>query len=92
MPFCTIVEFEWNADFGRAGFEGMMATTGTAAQVPEGLMTRIVGVDDSAARIVEVWRSGADAQAFAAATAATTSRMPAPSRVVGFEVSSYQSA
>ena len=92
MPFCTIVEFEWNADFGRAGFEGMMATTGTAAQVPEGLMTRIVGVDDGAARIVEVWRSGADAQAFAAATARTTSQMPAPSRVVGFEVSSYQSA
>ena len=69
MPFCTIVELEWNADFSRADFEGMMATTGTAAQVPEGLMTRIVGVDDSAARIVEVWRSGADAQAFAAATA-----------------------
>jgi hypothetical protein len=92
MPFCTIVEFEWNADFGRAGFEGMMATTGTAAQIPEGLMTRIVGVDDGAARIVEVWRSGADAQAFAAATAPTTSQMPAPSRVVGFEVSSYQSA
>jgi hypothetical protein len=24
MAFCTIVEFEWNADFGRAGFEEMM--------------------------------------------------------------------
>jgi hypothetical protein len=70
----------------------MMATTGTAAQIPEGLMTRIVGVDDGAARIVEVWRSSADAQAFAAATAPTTSQMPAPSRLVGFEVSSYQSA
>ena len=33
-------------------------------------MTRIVGVDDGAARIVEVWRSGADAQAFAAGDAA----------------------
>lgn len=92
MPFCTIVEFEWTADFGRTGFEGMMATAGADAQVPEGLMTRIVGVDDSGARIIEVWRSGTDAQAFAAVTAPTTSQMPAPSRVVGFEVSSYQSA
>ncbi len=92
MPFCTIVEFEWTADFGRAGFEAMMATAGADAQVPDGLLTRIVGIDDSAARIVEVWRSGADAQAFAAASAPMTSRMPAPARVAGFEVSSYQTA
>jgi hypothetical protein len=91
MAFCTIVEFEWNADFGRACFEEMMTTANADAQVPQGLMTRIVGVDDSAARIVEVWRSGADAQAFAAESAPVTSRMPAPSRVVGFEVTSYQS-
>lgn len=93
MPFCTIVEFEWTADFGRAGFEeAMTAAAGADAQVPDGLLTRIVGIDDSAARIVEVWRSGADAQAFAAASAPVTSQMPAPARVVGFEVSSYQTA
>jgi hypothetical protein len=46
MPFCTIVEFEWNAGVDRAGLEGMMVT----------------------------------------------GRLPAPSPVVGFEVSSYRTA
>jgi hypothetical protein len=98
MPYCTIVEFEWNDAIDRAGFEGMMAGAGGGAagagDAPPaaGLLSRIVGVDDTAARIVEVWRSGADAQAFAAQSAAVTSQMPAPSRVVGFEVSSYQTA
>jgi hypothetical protein len=92
MPYCTIVEFDWTADFGRAGFEAMMAAAGTDEHIPEGLQTRIVGIDDSAARIVEVWRTSADAQAFAAASAPVTSQMPTPSRVVGFEVMSYQTA
>jgi hypothetical protein len=90
MPFCTIVEFEWNAGVDRAGFEDMVATAGAA--VPDGLLTRIVGIDDHAARVVEVWRSGADAQAFAEQSAPVTGQLPAPSRVVGFEVSSYQTA
>ena len=96
MPYCTIVEFEWNDAIDRAGFEGMMTGTRAGgdgdAPPPAGLLSRIVGVDDTAARIVEVWRSGADAQAFAAQSAPVTSQMPAPSRVVGFEVSSYQTA
>ncbi len=28
MPYCTIVEFEWNDGLGRAGFESMMAAAG----------------------------------------------------------------
>jgi len=94
MPYCTIVEFEWNDHISRAGFEAMMAGAGAGADVapPAGLLSRIVGVDDTAARIVEVWRSGADAQAFAEQTAEMTGQMPAPSRVVGFDVASYQTA
>ena len=92
MPFCTIVELEWTGDFGRTDFEAMMASSGADTGVPEGLLTRIVGIDDSAGRVVEVWRSGADAQAFAEQSASVTGKMPAPSRVVGFEASSYQTA
>jgi hypothetical protein len=92
MPFCTIVELEWTADFGRTDFEAMMASSGADAGVPEGLLTRIVGIDDSSGRIVELWQSGAHAQAFAEQTAPVTGQMPAPTRVVGFEVSSYQTA
>jgi len=92
MPFCTIVELEWTAGFWRSDFEAMMASSGADAGVPEGLITRIVGIEDSAGRVVEVWRSGADAQAIAEQSAPVTSQMPAPSRVAGFEVSSYQTA
>jgi hypothetical protein len=92
MPYCTIVEFEWNENIDRAGFEAVMAGAGAGAGAPPpaGLLSRIVGVDDTAARIVEVWRSGADARAFAELTAPMTSQMPAPSRVVGFEATHYE--
>jgi hypothetical protein len=90
MPFCTIVEFEWNAGIDRAAVEDMLAAAG--ASVPDGLLTRIVGIDDSAARVVEVWRSRADAMAFAEQSAPVIGQLPAPSRVMGFEASSFQTA
>jgi len=86
MPFCTIVEFEWSDKAERDRFQ-RAADAGDA--VPEGCLTRIVGIDDAGARVVEVWRSGEDARAFAERTAAAVARMPAPSRVAGFEVTSY---
>ncbi len=42
--------------------------------------------------IVEVWRSGADARAFAELTAPMPNQMPAPSRVVGCEAAHYETA
>jgi hypothetical protein len=90
MPYCTIVEFEWNESLDRAGFDAMMAAAGPDGPLPEGLLTRIVGGDDVTGRVVEVWRSGADARAFAERSAPATGQMPAPSRVAGFEASSYQ--
>jgi hypothetical protein len=89
MTFCTLVEFEWDETFGRERFTSTIGDAGP--QTPEGLLSRIVGIDDAGARVIEVWRSGADAQAFAEESRPllAAAQMPAPSRVIGFEVSSY---
>src|SRR5690242_15154383 len=86
MPYCTIVEFGWDDSFGREQFAGM---TSGMTQTPEGCLSRIVGSDDSGARIIEVWRSGDDARAFAEQTAPdlASGQWPMPSRVLGFEAS-----
>ena len=89
MPFCTIVEFEWDDEAERDLFHSAV-DAGDA--VPDGCLARIVGIEDAGARVVEVWRSGDDARAFAELTAAAVAQMPAPSRVVGFDVTSYVSA
>lgn len=86
MPFCTIVEFEWSDEAERDRFQ---RAADAGEPVADGRLARIVGIDDAGARVVEVWRSGEDARAFAEATAASVAQMPAPSRVVGFEVTSY---
>ena len=91
MPFCTIVEFEWDETFDRERFTSLMASMGGADQVPQGRLSKIAGIDDKGARMIEVWRSGADAQTFAeqSAPALAGAPMPAPSRVIGFEVTDY---
>jgi hypothetical protein len=92
MPFCTIVEFAWSEDLDRARFEQMIASSGEGEAGPEGRLVKIMGIDDAGARVVEVWRSGQDAMAFAQRTAPVTGQMPAPSRAVGFEVTTYDVA
>ena len=91
MPFCTIVEFEWTETFGREQFANMIERAGPVDEIPAGCVSRIVGVDDTGARVIEVWRSGADAQAFAEQTAPALAdvQMPPPSRVTGFETTAY---
>jgi hypothetical protein len=91
MPFCTIVEFEWTETFGREQFTTMIERAGPVDEMPAGCVSRIVGVDDTGARVIEVWRSGADAQAFAEQTAPALAeiQMPPPSRVIGFETTGY---
>jgi hypothetical protein len=89
MTFCTLVEFEWDENFGRERFTGTVGDAG--GETPEGRLSRIVGIDDKGARIIEVWRSGEDARAFAEKSRPflAAAELPPPSRVVGFEVSSY---
>jgi hypothetical protein len=54
-------------------------------------MSHITGVDATGARMIEVWRSGGDARAHAERSAPflADAQLPAPSRVFGFEVTSY---
>ena len=94
MAFCTIVEFEWDAGFGRDQFTDMIERAGPVDDMPAGCVSRIVGVDDAGARVIEVWRSGDDARAFAEKSrpALAAAQMPAPARVAGFETTSYRVA
>jgi len=89
MPFCTMVEFEWDENFGRERFVNTIGDAGE--ETPEGRLSRIVGMDETGARIIEVWRSGEDARAFAEKSRPflAAAQLPPPSRVAGFEVTSY---
>jgi hypothetical protein len=91
MPFCTIVEFEWTEGFGREQFARMIERAGPVDQLPAGCLSRTVGADDTGARVIEVWRSGEDARAFAERSAPDLAglQLPAPSRVIGFETTAY---
>jgi hypothetical protein len=91
MPYCTIVEFEWDESFDHEGFASMLDRMSEGSPPPEGRLSRIAGIDGQGARMIEVWRSSDDAQAFARRSAPllSTAQMPAPSRVVGFEVTDY---
>lgn len=91
MTYCTVVEFEWSSAEERAKFENMISAAGGGDQAPEGRLSHITGIDDAGARMIEVWRSGDDARAFAeqSGPALAAVEMPMPSRVYGFEVTSY---
>ena len=91
MTYCTVVEFEWGEGLDRERFAGMMASVDAGQSVPEGRLSHIAGIDDSGARVIEVWRSGDDARRFAEQSrpSLAAAAMPAPARVFGFEVSSY---
>jgi hypothetical protein len=86
-----MVEFEWNKGLDRERFAGLLDSAGAGQAVPEGRLSRIVGIDDTGARVIEVWRSGDAARKFAEQSAPSLSavQMPPPARVLGFEVTSY---
>jgi len=94
MPFCTLVEFEWNESFGREQFLAAAGGLSQDGELPEGCLSRITSIDDAGARVIEVWRSGDDARAFAEQSrpALAAAQLPAPARVVGFETTSYRVA
>ena len=89
MTFCTLVEFEFDEAFGRERFTSTIGDAG--GQTPEGRLSRIVGIDGKGARIIEVWRSGDDARAFAEKSRPflAAAQLPPPPRAAGFEVTSY---
>jgi hypothetical protein len=91
MPFCTIVEFEFDEDFGTEQFASMIERSGPVDELPAGCVSRIVGVDDVGGRVIEVWRSGDDARAFAEQSAPDLAaiELPPPARVMGFETTAY---
>ncbi len=91
MPFCTIVEFEWDDTFDREGFARTISGAGRETPSPDGRLSQISGIDENGARVIEVWRSADDAQAFAEKSRPflAAAELPAPSRVLGFEVTSY---
>jgi len=65
--------------------------TGGETPAPDGRLSQISGIDEKGARVIEVWRSAGDAQAFAEKSrpVLAAAKLPAPSRVLGFEVTSY---
>jgi hypothetical protein len=91
MLFCTIVEFEWDGPDAQAAFERAMAVAAEHAPAA-GQLSKIVGLDEAGARVVELWSSHDDARRFAEASAPALAAvaMPSPVRVVGFEVTTYQ--
>jgi hypothetical protein len=92
MPFYTIVEFEWDGPDAQAAFERAMAVAAEHAPAAAGQLSKIVGLDEGGARVVELWSSYDDARRFAEASAPALAAvaMPSPVRVVGFEVTTYE--
>jgi hypothetical protein len=90
MPFCTIVEFEWDETFDQEGFSRVISGVGGETPSPDGRLSRISGIDEKGARVIEVWRSAGDARAFGEKSRPflEAAKLPPPSRVVGFEVTS----
>ena len=63
MPYCTIVEFEWDETFDHDAFASTVGAAGD--ELPDGCLSRVSSIDATGARMNEVWRSGEDARAFA---------------------------
>jgi hypothetical protein len=94
VPFCTVVEFEWEGAAGRSAFEAAMSAVAAEAPPPAGRLCRIVGLEETGAHVIEVWNSPAEAQRFADAAGPLLARVsfPAPSTVGGFEVTTFETS
>jgi hypothetical protein len=87
MAYCTIVEFDWDESFDHEAFAAAVSAGSDA--LPDGCLGRIASIDTTGARMIEVWRTGSDARAFAEQSKPFLdgAELPAPSRVSGFEAS-----
>ena len=95
MPFCTLVEFEWDAVV-RPGAVHRRPGRGRPrrANCRQGCLSRITSIDDAGARVIEVWRSGDDARAFADDAGPRWPRHSSRRRpgLAGFEAAGYRVA
>jgi hypothetical protein len=89
MPFCTIVE--WEAGFDAGLHDTLTALVGQT--LPDGCLTRIAGIAEAGAHVVEIWASPEDAHRFSEAStdAVAAMNVPPPDRVSAFETAVYQS-
>jgi hypothetical protein len=86
VAFCTIVE--WN-DLSLDTYNELLGPAATSAELPPGCLSRVVGVVGSGISVIEVWRSGEDAQRFAVEQGQAAAQFPPPDRVAGFVAASY---
>jgi hypothetical protein len=89
MTYCTIVEFEWDESYDHGAFTRSLGNWDDV--LPDGCLSRISSIDAAGARVIEVWRSDQDAQAFAEQSKPLLAevQLPIPSRVNGYQVTSY---
>jgi hypothetical protein len=94
MAFCTVVDFEFEGPEGRAAFEAAMSSIGIEGPPATGRLSRIVGLEETGAHVVEVWGTADEARRFAEAAGPLLAQVsfPAPSRVSAFEVTTYDVA
>jgi len=80
---------EWDQDFSSDVYDKLTKHAGDG--LPDGCVCRIVGTGQSGPKVIEVWRTPADAQRWAEATSGDVSdmSMPPPDRVSAFETSAY---
>ena len=60
--------------------------------LPEGCLARVVGADNSGARIIEVWQSDENAKRFSDKNSHLIAELqiPAPSRVAAFQTTVFE--
>jgi hypothetical protein len=68
------------------------ATLSDEDATAEGRLVRTIGIDEHGARAIEVWRAPEDARRFAETSAPSLDELPAPCRVFGFEVTTFEVA
>ena len=91
MPFCTLLE--WDRGFDLERYNRLNERAGTHDDLPEGCVSRIVGLVESGARVIEVWESDQDARRFADENAPLIAevQMPPPTGVAAFETTVFMS-
>ena len=89
MPFCTLLE--WDSGFDQALYDHLNERAGTADDLPEGCLARIVGLVESGARVIEVWESDKHAQRFAEQNTPLIRELniPPPTGVAAFETTVF---
>jgi hypothetical protein len=89
MAFCTIVE--WN-DLSLDTYHEQLGPAETSGELPPGCLSKVVGAVGTGVSVIEVWRSGEDAQRFAVEHGSTAAQLPSPDRVAGFVAASYHTS